>query len=137
MFVLMEVLLKGNEYWSARDLYKLLGYSRWEKFQKSIEEAQVACDNSKQVVSDRFHLEVKMVGITKLGKRCEKLSSAWVAPCQKIYLRQRKAFKRWSGKNKNAYRNVLTLHCLMSQRKSKWGRKQLIALLPHQFRHEI
>ena len=23
------------EYWSARDLYKLLGYSRWEKIFKS------------------------------------------------------------------------------------------------------
>lgn len=60
---------QGNEYWSARELYKLLGYSRWEKFQKSIEEAQVACDNSKQVVSDHFHLKVKMVGIGSKAKR--------------------------------------------------------------------
>ncbi len=46
---------QGNEYWSARDLYKLLGYSRWEKFQKSIEEAQKACKNSGQAISDHFH----------------------------------------------------------------------------------
>jgi DNA-damage-inducible protein D len=31
----------GKEYWSARELYKLLGYSRWEKFQKSIEEVTI------------------------------------------------------------------------------------------------
>jgi len=52
---------QGNEYWSARELYKLLGYSRWEKFQKSIDEAQQACKNSGQAISDHFHLEVQIV----------------------------------------------------------------------------
>ncbi len=59
----------GNAYWSARDLYKLLGYSRWEKFQKSIEEAQRACKNSGQAISDHFHLEVKMI---KAGKGAQR-----------------------------------------------------------------
>lgn len=56
----------GKEFWSARELYKLLGYSRWEKFQKSIEEAKIACENSNQAISDHFHLEVKIVkaGVT-------------------------------------------------------------------------
>jgi len=58
-----------GEYWSARELYKLLGYSRWEKFQKSITEAQEACTNSGQAVSDHFHLQVKMVGIGSGAKR--------------------------------------------------------------------
>ncbi len=56
---------QGGEYWSARELYKLLGYSRWEKFQKSIEEARIACENSGQTVADHFHLEVKVI---KAGK---------------------------------------------------------------------
>lgn len=58
-----------GDYWSARELYKLLGYSRWEKFQKSIIEAQEACTNSGQAVSDHFHLQVKMVGIGSGAKR--------------------------------------------------------------------
>jgi DNA-damage-inducible protein D len=59
----------GKEYWSARELYKLLGYSRWEKFQKSIEEAKIACENSGQAVSDHFHLEVQLIAIGKSAKR--------------------------------------------------------------------
>ena len=55
----------GKEFWSARELYKLLGYSRWEKFQKSIEEAKIACENSGQAVSDHFHLEVQLIATGK------------------------------------------------------------------------
>ncbi len=51
----------GNEYWSARELYKLLGYSTWQKFQKPIQEAQAACENSGQAVSDHFNLQVNMI----------------------------------------------------------------------------
>src|SRR5437588_12317014 len=51
----------GNEYWSARELYKLLGYSRWEKFQQSIDEAKIACEKSGQAISHHFHLEVQIV----------------------------------------------------------------------------
>ncbi len=59
----------GEEYWSARELYKLLGYSRWEKFQKSIEEAKVACENSNQAVADHFHLEVQLIKAGKGARR--------------------------------------------------------------------
>ena len=27
---------QGNEYWSARELYKLLGYSRWKNFRSRL-----------------------------------------------------------------------------------------------------
>jgi DNA-damage-inducible protein D len=60
---------QGNEYWSARELYKLLGYSRWEKFQFALEQAQKACENSGQAVADHFHLEVKMITAGKGAKR--------------------------------------------------------------------
>jgi len=59
----------SGEYWSARELYKLLGYSRWEKFQQSLEEAKVACEQSGQPISDHFHLEVKMIKAGKSAKR--------------------------------------------------------------------
>src|SRR5215470_17726095 len=51
----------GNEYWSARELYKLLGYSTWQKFQHAVEQAKIACENSGQAVLDHFNLQVKMV----------------------------------------------------------------------------
>ena len=36
----------GNEYWYARELMSVLGYSKWENFNKVIEKAIVACQNS-------------------------------------------------------------------------------------------
>jgi DNA-damage-inducible protein D len=60
---------QGNEYWSARELYKLLGYSTWQKFQKSISDAQIACERSGQAVSDHFNLQVKMIAAGKGAKR--------------------------------------------------------------------
>ena len=59
----------GLEFWSVRELYKLLGYTRWEKFQKSIEEAKIACENSNQGIFDHFHLQVKMIENGKGAKR--------------------------------------------------------------------
>ena len=58
-----------KEFWSARELYKLLGYSTWQKFQKAIEQAQIACENSEQAVSDHFNLQVKMIIAGKGSKR--------------------------------------------------------------------
>jgi len=59
----------GEEYWSARELYKLLGYSTWQKFQRAIEEAKIACENSGQAISNHFNLEVKMVGVGSGARR--------------------------------------------------------------------
>ena len=36
----------GQEFWSARDLYKLLGYTEYGKFLPAIERAKYACKNS-------------------------------------------------------------------------------------------
>ena len=60
---------QGKEYWSARELYKLLGYATWQKFQNAIEQAKIACENSEQPVSDHFNLEVKMIVAGKGAKR--------------------------------------------------------------------
>ena len=59
----------GSEYWSARDLYKLLGYSTWQKFHYAIEQAKIACENSQQAVSDHFNLQVNMI---KAGKGAQR-----------------------------------------------------------------
>ncbi|MEO7021163.1 MAG: DNA damage-inducible protein D [Ktedonobacteraceae bacterium] len=58
-----------NEYWSARELYKLLGYSTWQKFQYAIEQAKKSCEQSEQAVSDHFNLQVKMVTIGSKAQR--------------------------------------------------------------------
>src|SRR5436190_3178493 len=60
---------KIGEYWSARELYKILGYSRWEKFRDTIERAEVACEEAGQGASDHFHLEVQLIVTGKGAKR--------------------------------------------------------------------
>ena len=61
----------GKEFWSARELYKLLGYSTWQKFQNAIEQAKIACENSEEALSDHFNLKVKIVkaGVTNKAPR--------------------------------------------------------------------
>ena len=36
----------GAEYWSARDLQSLLGYSQWRRFEDAIKRARVSCEQS-------------------------------------------------------------------------------------------
>jgi DNA-damage-inducible protein D len=51
----------GDEYWSARELYKLLGYSTWQRFQNAIEQAKIACEQSGQAIEAHFNIDVKIV----------------------------------------------------------------------------
>src|SRR6266446_54248 len=66
----------GNEYWSARELYKLLGYSTWQRFQHAIEQAKKSCQESGQAVSAHFNIDVKIVkaGATTKPREDYKLS---------------------------------------------------------------
>lgn len=59
----------GNEYWSARELFPVLEYSRWEKFRPLVEKAKIACETAGAKASDHFHLEVKMIDLAKGAKR--------------------------------------------------------------------
>ncbi|EKD29048.1 MAG: hypothetical protein ACD_79C00102G0005 [uncultured bacterium] len=43
-----------KEYWSARDLYKLLGYTEYNKFLPAIERAKESCRNSGQNIDYHF-----------------------------------------------------------------------------------
>src|SRR5437660_12726424 len=60
---------QGNEYWSARDLGKLLGYGEYRFFKNAIQKAEEACKNSGQAVSDHFVHTHGMVGIGSGAKR--------------------------------------------------------------------
>ena len=44
----------GIEFWFARDLQHLLGYSEWRNFLKVIIKAKIACETSENAVSDHF-----------------------------------------------------------------------------------
>lgn len=55
--------LEGVECWSARDLQKLLGYSKWENFEKVVDKAKGACENAGENIEDHFPDVRKMVPI--------------------------------------------------------------------------
>jgi DNA-damage-inducible protein D len=46
--------LEGVECWSARELQDLLGYSKWENFEKVIQKAKDACKNAGEEVEYHF-----------------------------------------------------------------------------------
>lgn len=59
----------GIEYWEAHQLMLLLGYDRWENFQKVIQKAKEACIESKQNAMSHFLEVTKMVSIGSGAKR--------------------------------------------------------------------
>ncbi len=61
--------LEGIECWSARELQDLLGYSKWENFEKVIQKAKDACKNAGEEVEYHFPDVRKMV---KIGSGAEK-----------------------------------------------------------------
>lgn len=59
----------GQEFWYARELQKVLGYSEWRNFQNVIHKAKDACKNSGNSVQDHFVDVNKMVGIGSNASR--------------------------------------------------------------------
>lgn len=53
----------GVECWSARELQKLLGYTKWDKFTCVIEKAKSACMNAGESTDNHFPQVEKMVDI--------------------------------------------------------------------------
>lgn len=44
----------GLEFWFARDLQKLLGYSEWRNFKNAVDKAKISCKNNGFSVTDHF-----------------------------------------------------------------------------------
>ncbi len=62
-------LVENVECWSARDIQVLLGYSKWENFEKVVEKARVACENAGEKVSDHFPDVRKTIQMPKSAER--------------------------------------------------------------------
>jgi len=59
----------GIEFWLARDLQRLLGYTKWDNFINVVSKAKTACDLSKIRISDHFADVGKMVDIGSGAKK--------------------------------------------------------------------
>lgn len=59
----------GTEFWYARELLILLEYTEWRNFEKVIDKAKIACENSGILVSDHFVDVNKMVEIGSGAQR--------------------------------------------------------------------
>jgi DNA-damage-inducible protein D len=59
----------GKEYWSSRDLVKVLEYTDYRKFLNVIDKAKVACENSGEVIHNHFVHTDEMVQIGSGAER--------------------------------------------------------------------
>ena len=59
----------GREYWFARELFPLLGYSTWQRFTSVLIRAKEACKSLKINESDHFNGVVKMIEAGKGAQR--------------------------------------------------------------------
>lgn len=95
----------GNEYWTSRDLSRILEYTDYRNFLKVIDKAKIACTNSNQQIPDHFvdfndmipigkDFAVKtskakpkpIAPIIKLEPRCDRPSRNLVVQCPKTSL---------------------------------------------------
>lgn len=59
----------GVEYWLARDLQHLLGYTKWDNFLNVVSRAKTACEVSEHQIEDHFADVSKMVDIGSGAQR--------------------------------------------------------------------
>ena len=68
-FESIAIEYEGVECWSARELYPLLGYSKWDRFKDVVERAKDSCNNAGEKVADHFADAGKMIELAKGAKR--------------------------------------------------------------------
>ena len=59
----------GVEYWLARDIQHLLGYTKWENFLNVVNKAKTACEVSRHNIDDHFPDVRKMVDLGSGSQR--------------------------------------------------------------------
>ncbi len=68
-----EELRQNNEhaaeYWSARDLQVMLGYSQWRRFEDAVKRAMTSCEASGNNPDHHFAGAGKMIEVGKGGRR--------------------------------------------------------------------
>lgn len=57
------------EFWYARDLQKLLGYTKWQNFQLILDKAKLSCESAKGEIIHHFADVSKMIDTGKGAKR--------------------------------------------------------------------
>ena len=60
---------EGIEFWFARDLQHLLGYAKWENFNKVITKAKISCEVSNNEISNHFPDIRKTIPMPKGAKK--------------------------------------------------------------------
>src|ERR1035437_5423574 len=66
---LKKVNEHGAEFWSARELQPLLGYSQWRRFDDAVKRAMISCQQSGNEPNYHFAGAGKMIEIGKGGQR--------------------------------------------------------------------
>ena len=64
-----QLTKSGVEYWLARDIQHLLGYTKWDNFLNVISKAKTACEVSGHRVADHFADVGKMVDLGSGSQR--------------------------------------------------------------------
>lgn len=94
----------GVEYWLARDLQHLLGYTKWDNFLNVISKAKTACEVSGHEIQDHFADVGKMVDLGSGSKReikdglRRRLEVAGLADCETT---EREQHKKCTGVSAN------------------------------------